>query len=255
MASPDRGAGGAYARRPDPRGDRLAGAAALAAVRRARPQVVPPGPRPAFPAPPPAYVPPAPYAAGPARRPARPYAPPWSPAGRRPRRYPPWLRRTTRAWAVLRGLLMAVIAVCAVGMGISATPRSVSGDGSPLTVALNPALKPAIYVSGASPDPRCGVKTGRGRSVRLARPASSYRPLAVGRAKWRLLYEIRAPKTDTYTVMCSGDGTVFGVGAAPSAGVRGVAGAAAALLVLLAVLGAPALLVAALVTRKSRPAP
>ncbi|MEU7938112.1 serine/threonine-protein kinase [Microbispora bryophytorum] len=220
------------------------------------PQVVPPGPRPAFPAPPPAYVPPAPYAAGPARRPARPYAPPVRPpAGRRPRRYPPWLRRTTRAWAVLCGLLMAVTAVCAVGMGISATPRSVSGDGSPLTVALNPALKPAIYVSGASPDPRCEVETGRGRSVRIARPATSYRPLAVGRAKWRLLYEIRAPKTDTYTVTCSGDDTVFGVGAAPSAGVRGVAGASAALLVLLAVLGAPALLVAALVTRKSRPAP
>ncbi|WP_260615791.1 serine/threonine-protein kinase [Microbispora sp. KK1-11] len=219
------------------------------------PQVLAPGPRPAFPAPNPPYIPPAPYAAGPVR-PARPYAPPMRPAaGRRPRRYPAWLRRTTRAWAALCGLLMAVAAVCEVGMGISATPRSVSGDGSALTVALNPALKPAIYVSGASPDPRCEVENGHGRNARLVRPAASYRPFATGDAKWRLLYEIRAPKTATYTVTCSGEDTVFGVGAAPSAEVRSVAGAAAALLVLLAAFGAPALLVAALVTRKSRPAP
>ncbi|WP_205825751.1 serine/threonine-protein kinase [Microbispora catharanthi] len=220
------------------------------------PQVIAPGPRPAFPAPNPPYIPPAPYSAGPARLPARPYAPPVRPtAGRRPRRYPAWLRRITRAWAVLCGLLTAVAAVCEVGMGISATPRSISRDGSPLTVALNPALKPAIYVSGASPDPRCEVETGRGRNARLARPAASYRPFAMGDAKWRLLYEIRAPKTDTYKVTCSGDDTVFGVGAAPSADVRSVAGAAVALLVLLAAFGVPALLLAALVTRKSRPAP
>ncbi|WP_220506294.1 serine/threonine-protein kinase [Microbispora sp. H10830] len=220
------------------------------------PQVITPGPRPAFPAPNPPYIPPAPYSAGPAHLPARPYAPPVRPtAGRRPRRYPAWLRRTTRAWAVLCGLLTAVAAVCEVGMGISATPRSVSRGGSPLTVALNPALKPAIYVSGASPDPRCKIETGRGRNARLARPAASYRPFAMGDAKWRLLYEIRAPKTDTYKVTCSGDDTVFGVGAAPSADVRSVAGAAVALLVLLAAFGVPALLLAALVTRKSRPAP
>ncbi|MGI5156138.1 protein kinase domain-containing protein [Microbispora sp. CA-102843] len=215
------------------------------------PQVVTPGPRPAFPAPNPPYFHPAPHPAGPARRPARPYGPPARPApGPKPRRYPAWLRRTTRAWAVLCGLLMAVAAVCEVGMGISATPRRISGDGSPLTVALNPALKPAIYISDASPDPRCEVENGRGRNARLARPATSYRPFATGAVKWRLLYEIRAPKTDTYKVTCSGDDTVFGVGAAPSANLRNGTVAAVALLVFLAVFGAPALLVAAFITRK-----
>ncbi|MFI7036457.1 protein kinase [Microbispora rosea] len=210
-----------------------------------------PGPRPAYPAPGPPFSRPAPYPAGPARRPARPYAPPARPAaGRRPRRYPAWLRRTTRAWAVLCGLLVAVAAVCEVGMGISATPRRISTDGSALTVTLNPTLKPAIYVSGASPGPRCEVANGRGRNVRLVRPAASYRPFTTGDTEWRLLYEIRPPKTDTYTVTCSGDDTVFGVGAAPSSGARNVSAAAVALLLLLAVFGAPALLVAAFITRK-----
>ncbi|WP_226872720.1 serine/threonine protein kinase [Microbispora sitophila] len=216
------------------------------------PLTITPGPRPAFPVPGPPYSRPAPYPAGPARRPARPYAPPvrHAPGRRRPRRYPAWLRRTTRAWAVLCGLLVTVAAVCEVGMGISATPRRISADGSALTVALNPTLKPAIYVSGASPDPRCEVENGRGRNVRLTRPAASYRPFTTGDTKWRLLYEIRPPKTDTYKVTCSGDDTVFGVGAAPSSDARNVTAAAVALLVLLAVLGAPALLLAALITRK-----
>ncbi|MEV4297897.1 serine/threonine protein kinase [Microbispora rosea] len=210
-----------------------------------------PGPRPAYPAPGPPFSRPAPYPAGPARRPARPYAPPVRPAaGRRPRRYPAWLRRTTRVWAVLCGLLVAVAAVWEVGMAISSTPRRISSDGSALTVMLNPTLKPAIYVSDSSPDPRCRVENGSGRNVRLTRPAASYRPFTTGDTKWRLLYEIRPPKTGTYTVTCSGDDTVFGVGAAPSSGARNVSAAAVALLVLLAVFGAPALLVAAFITRK-----
>ncbi|MEU6412515.1 protein kinase [Microbispora sp. NPDC046933] len=221
------------------------------------PQVITPGPRPAFPAPNSPHLPPAPYSSWPTHRPARPYPPPaGSTPRRRPRRrYPAWLRRTTRLWAALCGLLVAVAAVCEVGMGISATPGRTSSDGSALTVALNPALKPAIYVSGASADPRCAVENGRGRNVRLVRPAMGYQPFTTGDAQWRLLYEIRASKTGTYKVICSGEDTVFGVGTAPSAGVRNVVGAAVALLVLLVVLGAPALLLAALITRKPRPAP
>ncbi|TQS15231.1 hypothetical protein FLX08_33260 [Microbispora hainanensis] len=160
------------------------------------------------------------------------------------------MRRTTRAWLILCGLLVAVAGVWEVGMAISATPRRISSDGSALTVTLNPTLKPAIYVSDASPDPRCRVENGSGRNVRLTRPAASYRPLATGDTKWRLVYEIRPPKTGSYTVACSGDDTVFGVGAAPSSGARDVVTAAVALLVLLAVFGAPALLVAAFITRK-----
>ena len=176
------------------------------------PPAIAPGPRPAFPAPGSPYSHPAPYSAGPAagpaplpagpaplpagavpypaRRPERPYAPqvPPAPGAGRFRRYPAWLRRTTRAWVVLCGLLVAVAAVCEVGMGISATPRRISSDGSALTVTLNPTLKPAIYVSDASPDPRCRVENGSGRNVRLVRPAASYRPFATGDTKWRLLY-------------------------------------------------------------------
>ncbi|WP_328854641.1 protein kinase [Microbispora hainanensis] len=238
------------------------------------PPVNAPGPQAAFPAPGPPYSRPAPYPAGAtphpagpvphpagaapysARRPAQPYAPqvPPAPGPRRPRRYPAWLRRTTRAWLVLCVLLVAVAAVCEVGMGISATPRRISSDGSALTVTLNPTLKPAIYVSDASPDPRCRVENGSGRNVRLVRPAASYRPFTTSDTKWRLLYEIRPPKAGSYTVTCSGDDTVFGVGAAPSPGTRGISAAAVALLVLLAVFGAPTLLVVALITRKRRPA-
>ncbi|MEV7803472.1 serine/threonine-protein kinase [Microbispora sp. NPDC088329] len=227
------------------------------------PGMIAPGPRPAFPAPSPAhltpapYAPPAPYAAGPARGAARPYPPPARPIPqRRPRRYPAWLRRTTRVWVVLCGLLIAVVAVSEVRMALSAVPEEVStsSDGSALTVTLNPDPMPAIYVSGASGDPRCKVENGRGRNVRLTRPAADYQPFVKG-GRWRLLYEIRAPKSDTYTVRCSGDQDAFGVGTAPSAGVRRLVGIAVAILAYLALLGVPGLLLAALVTRMSRQAP
>ncbi|WP_182904445.1 hypothetical protein [Microbispora sp. H13382] len=143
-------------------------------------------------------------------------------------------------WVFLSWALFLVLLVAGVG-GFAGGLFSTIGDVAPTTtfsggqsvsVALDPADKPAIYAAVDQPtDVSCRLGDGTDPRVRLTRPAAS-QTVTLNGTTWELLFEAGVPQTGTYQVACDGDGVRFGVGKQLTGDIGRLVGGALALLAL-----------------------
>ncbi|MFI7032699.1 hypothetical protein ACIBK1_28620 [Microbispora rosea] len=154
-------------------------------------------------------MPPAP--AGATLRLPHPFPPPY--AGSRPVR--PRLLWVFLSWALFVVLLVAGVGGFAGGLFSTlgdAAPATIFSGGQSVSVALDPADRPAIYAAVDQPtDVRCQLGDGTDSRVRLTRPAIS-QTFTLNGTTWELLFEAGVPEAGTYPLACEGDGVRFGVG-------------------------------------------
>ncbi|MEU7879900.1 hypothetical protein [Microbispora bryophytorum] len=123
-------------------------------------------------------------------------------------------------WIFLSWVLFVVLLVAGAGgftgglfstLG-DAAPATIFSGGQSVTVALDPADKPAIYAAVDQPtDVRCQLGDGADPRVRLTPPAVS-QTLTLNGTTWELLFEAGVPEAGTYQLSCEGDEVRFGVG-------------------------------------------
>lgn len=172
-----------------------------------------------------------PAQAGATLRLPHPFPPPY--AGSRPVR--PRLLWVFLSWALFVVLLVAGVGGFAGGLFSTlgdAAPATIFSGGQSVSVALDPADKPAIYAAVDQPtDVRCQLGDGTDPRVRLTRPAVS-QTFTLNGTTWELLFEAGVPEAGTYPLACEGDGVRFGVGKQLAGAAGLLVGGAVALLAL-----------------------
>lgn len=174
-----------------------------------------------------------------------PHSTPLDPAPRMPQPFPPSyaVPRPVRprllwiflSWALFVVLLAAGVSGFAGGLFSAvgdAAPTTVFPGGQSVSVALDPADKPAVYAAVDQPtDVRCRLGDGTDPGLRLTRPAVS-QTVTLNGTTWELLFEAGVPEAGTYQLACEGDGVRFGVGRQLAGNVGGLVGGALALVAL-----------------------
>lgn len=148
-----------------------------------------------------------------------------------------------RAWWIAVGWVVAVICV-AVGVvgfvsGVLGTvdavaPARTFASGESVSVVLDPADKPALYLqTGKDVQYRCEIKGGSGQGRLVAVPGSQ--TLTVNGRSWYLILAVTIPSKGEYEIGCTtpdGGDTTFGVGREVASTVGGLVGGAVMLVAL-----------------------
>ncbi|QYC39760.1 hypothetical protein Nocox_10705 [Nonomuraea coxensis DSM 45129] len=139
------------------------------------------------------------------------------------------------AWivAVLCGVVGIVLFVNGVVGGVSdLAPTKTFASGESVTVAVDPADKPAVYVSAGGPvNYTCQIAGGSGQA-KLARTSGS-QTVTVNGVVWEQILVVNAPATGDYQLTCSNEESAtvrYGIGKPLSSAAGGVVGGVVALL-------------------------
>lgn len=146
----------------------------------------------------------------------------------------PSLWWVTAAWglAVICGIVGVVIFVGGVlGSVTDLAPTKTFSSGESITVTVDPADKPAVYVATTTRiNYECQISGGSGQA-KLAETSGS-QSLTVGSVTWEQILVINAPSKGDYQLTCTNQETAdvkYGVGKPVASAAGGVAGGAAAL--------------------------
>ncbi|MGI5282788.1 hypothetical protein ACQEVF_05590 [Nonomuraea polychroma] len=134
--------------------------------------------------------------------------------------------------AVVCGIVGVVIFVGGVlGSVTDAAPTKTFSPGESITVTVDPADKPAVYVAtNTRINYECEISGGSGQA-RLAETSGS-QSLTVGSVTWEQILVINAPSKGDYQLTCSNQETAnvkYGVGKPVTAAAGGIVGGTAAL--------------------------
>ncbi|MEU6712496.1 hypothetical protein ABZ897_13530 [Nonomuraea sp. NPDC046802] len=202
-----------------------------------------PGSQPGWGPPPSPYGPPAGYGPPPGQG-QSPYGPPpqYGQYGQQPP-YPPRIdAKAVRpslwwialAWgiAVVCGVAGVVVFVTGVAGSVSdLVPTKTFASGETVTVPIDPANKPAVYVaSDQAVNYQCEVSGG----AKLAKTSGS-QTVTAGSSVWEQILVINAPAKGDYQLTCTnqeGPTAVYGVGRELSSAAGGVAGGVVSLMVI-----------------------
>ncbi|MET7460483.1 hypothetical protein [Nonomuraea sp. NPDC005501] len=138
------------------------------------------------------------------------------------------------AWGLALVCVVAGVALFAGGVADtarSALPTRTFGSGETVTVNVDPADEPVVYLASASPVQYTCSAGGAGKALLARMPGSM--TVTQGSTTWRAILALNVPKAGGYQLKCdtaAGSGARFAVGPAVDAG--GLLGGVAALFLL-----------------------
>ncbi|MEV0149229.1 MULTISPECIES: hypothetical protein [unclassified Nonomuraea] len=139
------------------------------------------------------------------------------------------------AWGLALVCVVAGVALFASGVADtarSALPTKTFGSGETVTVTVDPADEPVVYLASASPvQYTCSAGGGTGRALLARMPGSM--TVTQDSTTWRAILALNVPEAGAYQLKCDtaeGSGARFAVGSAVDAG--GLLGGVAALFLL-----------------------